>query len=227
MNKIVIKLTGHLFKCSSIDPSLYELINFIKNDFQNNNRIYYVVVGGGEYSRLLIENLRKQGVNEYLLDQLGIMVTRVHAHFILNLLRPHVHEKVPHTIEEAVKLDRNKQLNLVMGGVRPGFSTNAVSVMLAKAVGAKLLITMSRSGGLYTDDPQVNPNAILIKSIHIDEIENYLGFKKEKAGFYPLLDKVSINLLKKYRINTYITSPSVNNIRQILEGGNPGTHIIF
>lgn len=227
MNKIVIKLTGHLFKCSSVDPSLYELTDFIKKDFQNNNRIYYVVVGGGEYSRLLIENLRKQGVNEYLLDQIGIEVTRVHAHFILNLLRPHVHEKVPHTIEEAAKLARNKPLNLVMGGVRPGFSTNAVSVMLAKAVGAELLITMSRSGGLYTDDPQVNPDASLIKTIHINEIENYLDFKKEKAGSYPLLDKVSIQLLKKYKINTYITSPSINNIKQILEGKNPGTQIIF
>lgn len=227
MSKIVIKLTGHLFKSSSIDPSLFKLTEFIKKDFTENNRIYYVVVGGGEYSRLLIENLRKFDVNERLLDQIGIAVTRVHALFIINLLRPYVHECVPKSIEEAAELDKKVSLNLVMGGVKPGFSTNAVSVMLAKAVDADLLITMSRGGGLYTNDPEIDPNAKLLKRVHINEIVKYLKVYTEKAGAYPLLDSTSIELLKKHKINMYITSPSVTNLKSILCGKNPGTQIIY
>lgn len=227
MSKVVIKLTGHLFKCSSINPILFELTEFIKTDFKENNRIYYVVVGGGRYSRLLIENLRKHGVKEHLLDQIGIEVTRVHAFFIINLLRPYVHECVPKTVEEAVALDEKTSLNLVMGGIKPGFSTNAVSVMLAKAVNADILITMSRSGGLYTGDPESDPEAKLIKTIHINKVTNYLKIHVEKAGVYPLLDNTSITLLKKYKIPTYITYPSVTSLERILSGGNPGTKILY
>jgi len=227
MKKIVIKLTGHLFKCLSIDPMLYKIADFIKEDYQRNHRIYYLVVGGGEYARILIENLRKQGVNERLLDEIGIGVTRIHAQYITYLLRPHVHEKIPTTIEEAVELDRSQNLNMVMGGLKPGFSTNAVSVMLAKAVDADLLITMSRGGGLFTSDPLVNPDARLIKKIHINDIVNYLAISRERAGSYPLLDSTSIELLKKYRIPTYITSPDIKNLKLILDGKNPGTVIIY
>jgi len=226
MNKIVIKLTGHLFKSSSIDPSMFQLVNFIKTDYANNRRIYYIVVGGGPYSRLLIENLRKQGVNEYFLDEIGIAVTRVHALFIMNLLRPYVHETIPITIEEAAELANEKPINLVMGGVKPGFSTNAVSVMLAKKVNADVLITMSRSGGLYSADPEKDPNAKLLKAVKVSDIEYYLDTRNEKAGSYPLLDKTSINLLKKYKLRMYIAPPQVDSIIKIINGENPGTEII-
>lgn len=225
--KIVIKLTGHLLDPSGDYNELISLINFIKKDHLDNKRIYYLVVGGGQYARTLIENLRKHGVNEYLLDKIGIETSRIHALFISYLLRPHVHEHIPRSIEEAVLLDMSKETNLVMGGLYPGFSTNAVSAMLVKAVNADVLLTMSRGGGLFDKNPEKYPDAKLIKEADISLVNEILGVYNERAGHYPLLDKTSIKVIAENKINTYIIPPTLQALKKILNNKNPGTHIVF
>jgi uridylate kinase len=215
-----------------LDPSgdyneLISLINFIKRDHLDNKRIYYLVVGGGQYARTLIENLRKHGVNEYLLDKIGIETSRIHALFISYLLRPYVHEYIPRSIEEAVLLDMSKEANLVMGGLYPGFSTNAVSAMLAKAVNADILLTMSRGGGLFDKNPEKYPDAKLIKEADISLVGKILGVYDERAGHYPLLDKTSIKVIAENEIDTYIIPPTLQALKKILNKENPGTHIVF
>jgi uridylate kinase len=225
--KIVIKLTGHLFDFSSGLGDLISLASFIKDDHVSSGRTYYIVVGGGSYARSLIENLRKQGVNEFLLDKIGIETSRIHALFISYLLQPYVHEIIPRSIEEAVLLDLSKTTNLVMGGLYPGFSTNAVSAMLANALDADVLITMSRGGGLYDKNPDEHPDAQLLKEASINQVKKILGEYNERAGHYPLLDKTAIKIIEKYSINTYIIPPTLKALKAIIKGENSGTHIFL
>lgn len=223
--QIVIKLTGHLFNYPSVSDELFPIINFIKKDHIENKRVYYLVVGGGAYARYLIENLRKQGVNEYLLDKIGIETSRLHAHFIISLLKPHTYNDIPKSIHEAVLIANNKHTNIVMGGLYPGYSTNAVSALLASHLNADILITMTRAGGLYDRDPKVNKDAKLLKEVSIDRAENILGGFVEKAGYYPLLDKVSLKIIKENKINVYIIPSTLEALKQVIEGKNPGSHI--
>ncbi len=223
----MVKLTGHLFDWNNDYKNLVELVNFIKNDHIMNNRLYYIVVGGGSYARLLIENLRKQGVNEYLLDEIGIEVSRIHAKFIMNLLRPYVYEKIPVSSHEVMLYNMSKTTNIVLGGFSPGFSTNAVSALVYISVHADVLLTMSISGGLYDKDPSKYADATVIKKASIALVKKILESYEERAGYYPLLDKVSIKLIEKYKINTYIIPPNVKALKEILNNKNPGTQIIL
>ena len=225
--KIVIKLTGHLFDWDSSYNNLLNLVNFIRNDYIENNRIYYIVVGGGKYARLLIENMRKHGVNEYLLDEIGIEVSRIHAKFILNLLRPYVYEEIPVSVQEVSLYNSFKKTNIVLGGLSPGFSTNAVSALVYIAVDADVLLTMSVSGGLYDKDPQKYSGAKIIKEASLSTVKKILENYREEAGYYPLLDKTSLKLIEENKINTYIIPPTVDALEEILGGGNPGTRILI
>ena len=225
--KIVIKLTGHLFDWDSSYNDLLNLINFIRNDYVKNDRIYYIVVGGGKYARLLIENMRKHGVNEYLLDEIGIEVSRIHAKFILNLLRPYVYEKIPVSVQEISLYNAFKKTNMVLGGLSPGFSTNAVSTLVYITVDADVLLTMSVSGGLYNKDPQKYSEAKIIREAPLSIAKKILEGYQEEAGYYPLLDKTSLKLIEENKINTYIIPPTANALEKILKGKNPGTRIII
>ena len=226
-NRIVIKLTGHLFKSSGINNELYHILDFIKKDHIVNNRKYYLIVGGGEYARNLINALRSKGIlNEELLDHIGIEVTRLHAFITSLLLKPYAAEVIPKNLKELRNLDTGDYGIIVMGGLKPGFSTNAVSAYVALIINADILITLSRAGALYTDDPQINPQAKIIREINIDEVEKLLNKYSEKAGYYPLLDRTAIRLIKQFRINTYIAPPTAIAINKILNGHNPGTKII-
>lgn len=58
---------------------------------------------------------------------------------------------------------------------------DTLAAMVASLVGADLLILLSDIDGLFTDDPNVNPNAKLVKTVkELDE--RYLHMAKESSG---------------------------------------------
>lgn len=225
MKSIVLKLTGHLFSEDKLSE-LENIVAFIKEDHKVKKRIYYVVVGGGSYPRALIEQLRRRGVEECVLDRIGIAFSKLHAKYILNLLKPCVHPVIPSNVEEAILLNLKRKTNMVFGGFSPGFSTNAVSALIAANLNADMLVTMSRAGGLYDKDPFLHKDAILLNQAKIDTVEELLSSYRERAGFYPLLDKTAIKVIKKYRIKTYIIPPTLDALKSLLSGEKVGTEIL-
>ncbi|MEM0056934.1 MAG: hypothetical protein QXH96_00405 [Candidatus Geothermarchaeota archaeon] len=225
MKNLVLKLTGYLFSEDRLSE-LENIIAFIKEDHRIEGRVYYIVVGGGNYPRVFIERLRRKGTKEYVLDKIGIAFSKLYARYVLNLLKPYVHPIVPSNVEEAILLDLRRRTNMVVGGFSPGFSTNAVSALIAANLGADALITMSRAGGLYDKDPSLHKDATLISQANIGTLEKILSSYKERAGFYPLLDKTAIKVIKRYRIKTYIIPPTLNALRGLLSGEKVGTEIL-
>jgi len=115
----------------------------------------------------------------------------------------------------------------VLGGLQPGQSTNAVAAATAEAINADLLINATNVDGVYTDDPQKNPNAKKINQIKVDELlKMMIGFELS-AGGYELFDPVAVKIVKRSKIPTWIIDGrDVNNIEKVLRGEKVGTKII-
>ena len=107
-----------------------------------------------------IETARDLGANEIALDQIGIEVTRVNARLLITALRDSVDvvSAPPVDYESAGHAVRSGEVP-VMGGVAPAQTTDAVSAALAEYVDADLLVYATSVPGVFSADPNVDPDA--------------------------------------------------------------------
>lgn len=222
---IVLKITGHLFDIPLQIDKLQNIIRVIKRHISKKLKMC-IVVGGGELARKYISEINKMGgtINEYYLDLIGILSTQINAAIFKIIYGPKSYLLLNKDLQE-IPLILNQYDICVVGGVYPGFSTNAVSALISEYLNAEYLITMSKAGGIYSKDPAKYLDAKLLKEIQIDKLMKILsGY--EKAGLYPLFDKVSLNIIKRSKIKVMVIPPTANSLEKALKGENPGSIII-
>jgi len=226
--RVVIKVTGSLFDLDKNKElrELFKLVNFVKEIVLKNKMKIFMIVGGGRHLRDYLSILRRRGVNESMLDRVGIELTRVNALILSSLLGDICCGVIPKSIDEALIL-QNFGSVVVMGGLIPGFSTNAVSALIAEAINSDLLIIMSKAGALYDKDPEKFKDAKPIKKAKIDDVRRILSQYWSKAGYYPLLDRTAIEIINRSKIPTVIIPPTVESLKKTLEGEYIGTLIVF
>lgn len=226
-NIIVIKITGDIFNFPIDIKRLKGIINILNNYIEKNNAKIIVITGGGKNVKQIIERLRREEyVNEYMLDMIGIEMTRLHALIFISLIKSkRVSKIIPTTIDEVFSYLATNDI-VVLGGIMPGVSTNTVSALIAEAVNADKLINMSRAGGIYDKDPEKYPSAKVLSKIHINDLIKLLN-EPEIAGYYPLFDKVSLNIILRSKIDTYVIPPDPNHLQMLLAGKKVGSRIIF
>ena len=97
-------------------------------------------------------------------------------------------ENIPCTYSEAA--ESNHRI-VVMGGVSPGQTTDAVSAILAERVHADRLVIATSVEGVYTADPEIDPSAKmidvmtpkeLVKPRHADGDESRLKVSRRSTG---------------------------------------------
>jgi uridylate kinase len=222
----VIKLTGYIFDISDSENynQLNNLSRYIRELYGRGFR-FIIVVGGGAVLRSWIEYLRKfSSVSEYELDELGILFTRINAGIFRRLLHPTSLDIIPETIEEAIVSAKTSDKNIVLGGVSPGYSTNSVAAHIAARLSIPL-INMTRAGGVFTKDPQIYSDAKKIDRISVNKLIELLSQHTESAGHYPLLDKTSLNIIKQYRVKTYIIPATKHALERLIDGECIGTEV--
>jgi len=223
--KVVLKIGGHAFPAKPDVKMISSYAKTIKRMRKNGHRLV-VVTGGGEASRLYINAAREMGESEAICDIIGITVSRLNARLLIAKLGENAFLEVPSTIEDMRKAFETGKI-VVLGGLQPGQSTNAVAAATAEAINADLLINATNVDGVYTDDPQKNPNAKKINQIKVDELlKMMIGFELS-AGGYELFDPVAVKIVKRSKIPTWIIDGrDVNNIEKVLRGEKVGTKII-
>lgn len=187
----------------------------------------FVVVGGGRSARAYIEAGRACGAGEAHLDVLGIMVTRLNATLLAVALGSAAALPVPESLEEVMRLvnDPGERI-VVMGGLQPGQSTNAVSVLVAEVAGSDVVINASRVDSLYEKDPTLFPDARPIREATISEVKELLKSGRCYAGTYELFDPVSLAVAERSRITLVIVKgDDPNNVVQAVEGRAYGSII--
>ena len=183
------------------------------------------VAGGGSVARLYIRAARELGASEAALDQLGILITRANAELLIAALGGTAYPSVPQTLEELLAASASNRSIIVMGGLQPGQSTNAVAALAAESLGAALLVNATDVDGVYTDDPRKNPSAKRLESVGVEELTLLLSGSEHKAGTYELLDHVSLRILERSRIPTVVTS--YEGVLAAIRGEKVGTRIMY
>jgi len=223
--RIVVKLGGHAFPLKLDVEKISDYANVFKK-VRRRVQGLIVVVGGGGLARLYIKVARELGANETLCDLMGIKSTQLNARLLIAGLQEDVYPIVPNNVQEVDTAFESGKI-VVLGGLRPGQSTNAVVAVSAESINADLLINATDVDGVYTADPEKDPNAKKLDEIGAEEFLKKVLSKELWAGSYELFDPVAIKIVKRSRIPTRIISGrKVGNIERVIKGEKLGTLIL-
>ncbi len=194
--RIVLKLTGKAFEPGN-EQVLLKIIKILREKASTDRVV--VITGGGKTARKYVELGKELGVNNAWLDLLGIEASRLNALLLAAALGELAHTPIPRSVDEALHgLSTGKVV--VLGGLQPGQSTNAVSAMIAELVKADLLINATNVDGVYDKDPSKYPDAKPLKEISIRQLSEMLRSQDFRPGHYELLDAVALKVIARSRI---------------------------
>jgi len=175
---------------------------------------FYVVVGGGKTARKYIMAGQKLKLNQYILDDMGILATRLNAYLLIG---DYSYPKVAENIEEAFVAGKNYNV-IVMGGTEPGHTTDAVSLLLAERAGERRVINMTSVGGIYDRDPTVHRDAKLIEYMSYEDAEKLFMERKMNAGLNIPFDLLSLKIAERSRIEIVIIGSEIRELEKVMNG---------
>ena len=184
-----------------------------------------VVVGGGSLARDFIKVARAMGLSESDQDKVAINVSRLFAQLLAMRLGDLGFGRIPTSVDEAAEgLETGKIV--VMGGIRPGMTTDAVAAMVAERIGAELLVKATDQEGIYTKDPRKHPDAEKIDVLSFDDLVQLFEQNKHKAGIHQVLDPEAVRILQEGRTKTVVVNGfKPENVMLAVRGERIGTII--
>jgi uridylate kinase len=184
----------------------------------------FVVVGGGRIAREYIERARALGSSEIFCDLLGIEATKLNAMLLIAALKGEAPEEVPGSYAQAASC---KERIVVMGGLSPGQTTDAVSALLAERVKADRLVIATSVDGVYTADPDLDPSARKLSRMTPRELVRLAMGMEMKAGSRSPVDPVAAKIIERSGIPTAVVyGREVPNLKKGALGDHDGTEII-
>jgi len=222
--RLVIRVGGSVV-ASPFNPGLMSEYVDLLVDLRQRGHVVAAVVGGGSLSRELIRAARAMGLDERCQDEVAISVSRLMAQLFVLKLGERGAGCVPTVVEEAVELvERGKVV--VMGGLKPGMTTDTVAAMLAERMRAGVLVKATDQDGVYSRDPRRFPDARLLDSLSFDDLGKLFEADRHRAGIHQVLDPEAVRLLQKRRIKTVVVNGSKpGNVMLAVMGKRVGTVI--
>ncbi|WP_214019811.1 UMP kinase [Methanoculleus sp.] len=222
MKKIVISLGGSVLVPSLESNNISRYVSVLKK-IAGEFRIFIVVGGGGE-ARRYIRVARDLGAGEAAADELGIMVTRLNARLLIAGLGDAAYPRVAENYTEAREFAETGKI-VVMGGITPAQTTDAVSAVLAESVGADLLINATSVNGIYSADPKKDAGAVKHERLTPQELLDIITGSRMNAGANTVLDIVAGKVIERSGIPLLVLDgrDPENLYRAIMEGTYAGT----
>lgn len=220
---IVVSIGGSVLT-SDLDPKrIQKYANSIEQLAKDH--IVYVIVGGGRVAREYIETARVLGANNAECDVIGIDITRINARLLISALDHCAYLEPATSYHEAAKAALTGQI-VVMGGLIPGQTTDAVSAVLAEYVGADLLINATSVDGVYSSDPNMNKDAKKFDTMTPAQLVDVVMKIDMVAGSNSPLDSLAAKIIQRCGIKTIvIDGKEPNNIIEAAAGRHSGTLI--
>ncbi|MDD5418915.1 MAG: UMP kinase, partial [Methanomicrobiaceae archaeon] len=197
MKTIVISLGGSVLVPSLESNNVSKYASVLKT-IAEKCRIFVVVGGGGE-ARRYIGAARQLGINEAASDELGILVTRMNARLLVGALGTAAYPRVAENYTEAKEFAEAGKI-VVMGGVTPAQTTDAVSAVLAESVCADLLINATSVNGIYSVDPRKDTDAVRYERLTPLQLLEIISGCRLNAGSNIVFDIVAGKVLERCRI---------------------------
>lgn len=224
MKGTVIKISGSTFYWDSVDQNLPPLLKLFKNLAEEGEKLV-LVAGGGETARRYIMAGRKLGVDESMLDDLGLRAARLNAELLAGGLGDLAYPTIPENMDRAAEAYATGKI-VVVGGFHPGHSTNAVAALTAERVHANLFVNATDVDGVYTADPDKDGNAKKLDQVMPSQLRKMFGEGQMKAGTYELLDLLAVNIIERSKIKTVILKCEPSAINKAIKGEPVGTLVV-
>jgi uridylate kinase len=176
-----------------------EVINELKHEgFE-----FVIVVGGGRVARVYQAGAKALGANNFDLDEVAIQITRANAmlftHIIDNAWKEVLDD--PKKAENVLLLGKTP----VFGGTTPGQTTDAVGAIIAEMMNAEF-INLSNVDGIYSADPNKEPNAKMYKELSHVKMVSLLKAEASKPGGHSFLDAHAANIINRSKIRSFFVS---------------------
>jgi uridylate kinase len=222
--KVVLRIGGSVV-ASPFNPSLLSGYADLLVKLKQEGHVVVAVVGGGSLAREIIKVAKEMGLKEPEQDEVAISVSRLVAQLLALRLGEVGAGKVPTSIEEAEGLAKDCRV-VVMGGLKPGMTTDAVAAMLAEGIDADLLVKATDQEGIYTRDPRKHRDARKLDVLSFDDLTRFFEKERHEAGIHQVLDPEAVRILKKRRTRTVVLNGfKPNNVLLAVKGEKVGTLI--
>jgi len=164
-------------------------------------------------------------LSESYQDEVAISISRVMAQLLALRLGKSGSLTVPTTIEDAADLFEKGKI-VVMGGLRPGMTTDTVASLLADRLNADLLVKATDQDGIYNRDPRKFPYAHKLDSLSFSDLSKLFEANKHRAGIHQIVDPEALRILQKGKIKTVIVNGfKPENVLLAVKGEKIGTVI--
>ncbi|MGC8609473.1 MAG: UMP kinase [Thermoplasmata archaeon] len=213
--KIVISLGGSIVSKNNLNVDYLQ--KFARMLIESDVSHAGIIVGGGLLARTYISLLREKGVNENILDEIGIHATRINALSLIPFLED-VNIRIPETVNEAADLMDSHRF-VVMGGTEPGHTTDTVAALLSERTETGILINATSVDGVYTDDPKKNSQAKKINRISYEDAIKLSSENSRGAGPNVFMDITSLTIAMRSNIKIYVVDGNdLNEIKNAMAG---------
>ncbi|MDP3882754.1 MAG: UMP kinase, partial [Candidatus Staskawiczbacteria bacterium] len=163
---------------------------------------FFILVGGGKICRVYQKALLEFGAKETDRDWIGINVSRLNAEVIKQLFSGYSYNK---TVTDPNKKVKTTKDIVVGAGYKPGWSTDYVSVLMAKTHNIKTIINLTNVDYVYDKNPSEFSDAKALKEVDWKSFQRIVGDKWTPGlsmPFDPRASKLAARLkLKVIMIN--------------------------
>ena len=222
--RIVLRIGGSVV-ASPINLVLISEYADLLKDLKRQGHELAVVVGGGVLARDFIKAAKSLGLDENAQDDIAISVSRIFAQLFLKKLGELGCETIPLTIEDTVECLREGKI-AVMGGLKPGMTTDTVAALLVEQANADLLIKATDQEGIYDKDPRKYEDAVKLDHLSLEDLSCVFAENKHKAGIHQIIDPKAVKILKNTRVRVFVVNGfNPENLLGVIKGKHIGTVI--
>jgi len=220
--RLVLRIGGSVV-ASPVNTELISKYAELLKTLKEQGHAVAVVVGGGALAREFITIAKNLGLNEQAQDEIAISVSRVFAQLFLKKVGAMGCKAVPLTVDEAADC-LNKGKISVMGGLKPGMTTDTVAALIAERVNADLLVKATDQDGIYNKDPKKHRDAVKLNHLSFDNLADVFSENRHKAGIHQIIDPEAVKILKRKRVRlTVVNGFKPENVLAAVRGESVGT----
>ncbi len=222
--RVVLRIGGSVV-ASPVNVKLITVYIELLKTLKRKGHDVAAVVGGGQLAREFIATAKNLGLEMRQQDEIAISVSRLFAQLFVEKLGSAGYCKVAMTLDEAADCVSKGKI-LVLGGLKPGITTDAVAALVAERVKADLLVKGTDQDGVFDKDPRKFTDAMKLDHILLDDLCKILELDKHKAGMHQVIDPVAIEVLKRQKTRLIVVNGfDPANVLAAVNGENVGTVI--
>ena len=223
--RIVVRIGGSVVASPVNTELMSKYVDIIKSIKLLGHEVA-VVLGGGALAREFIGIAKNLGLDMVAQDEVAISCSRLFAQLFLKKLGEAGCSKVAISLDAAAQCLSEGKI-VVMGGLKPGITTDAVAALVAERINAELLVKGTDQDGVYDKDPRKYANAVKLDHLSVEDLAKVFEHNEHNAGIHQIIDPEAIKVLKRRRLKLIVVNGfKPENILSVIKGENVGTVII-